>query len=63
MRLSDDEIQEWHEIVVRQRYRYKILLMDIVTGVPSCAGMASPYKQLTLAEIKERAKKLLEDER
>ena len=61
MRITDDEIQEWHEHVLRQRNRYRGLLEDILTGVPECRGMASPYKKLTLEEIKERAKALLRE--
>lgn len=61
LRLSDYEIQEWHEHVLRQRDRYASLLQDICCGVPKIRGMASEYRPLTLVEIKEAAHKLLED--
>jgi hypothetical protein len=62
MRLSDDEIQEWHEIIYNQRRQMKWFLESICTGVPTTAGMASKYRELTLKEIKDRAKQLLSDE-
>lgn len=62
MRLHDDEIQEWHEHIWRQRNRYRRLLENICTGVPIIYGMASDYRQLKLDEIRKMAKELLEDE-
>lgn len=60
IRLNDDEIQEWYEIVLKQRNHYRCILQDIVCGVPT-SGMASPYRQLKLDEIKAIARKALED--
>jgi hypothetical protein len=60
MRLTDDEIQEWHEHVLKQRDKYRNLLEDICTGVPIIRGMASEYRSLTMEEIKKRAKELLQ---
>ena len=59
MRLSDDEIQEWHEYVLKQRNRYRRVLEDILNGVPSIIGMASDYRKLTIEEIKSRAREVL----
>lgn len=61
MRLHDDEIQEWHEYVVRQRNRYRRLLEQICSGVPLIYGMASDYRPLKLEEIKKLARELLEN--
>lgn len=61
MRLHDDEIQEWHEQLWRQRNRYRRLLEDICSGVPIVYGMASEYRPLKLDEIRKRSKELLEE--
>ena len=60
MRLHDDEIEEWHRIVYEQRNSYRRLLEDICTGIPKIYGMASEYRKMTLKEIEDRVKKLLE---
>ncbi len=60
MRFPDDEFEEWHEHVYKQRNKFKSLLQNIVTGVPKFGGMASPYRELTLVEIKKLAKEALE---
>lgn len=62
MILRDDEIQEWHEILLRQRNRYRFLLEQICAGVPT-SGMATPYRMLKLEEIRKMAKDLLESDR
>lgn len=61
VRMNDWEIQEWHEIVLRQRNRYRNILQDILTGVPSNVGMASAYRKQTLKEIEEIVKKEFKD--
>lgn len=63
MRLTDYEIQEWHEYVLRQRDRYKRVLEDIAIGVPTVRGMASSYRRLTLKEIEQIARDTLVSEK
>ncbi len=61
MDISEEEFKEYHAIVKRQRDKYKNLLEDICSGVPEIVGMASDYRHLTLIEIKDRARELLEE--
>lgn len=61
MRISDDEFQEWHDHIKRRHDRFKYFIQDIVVGVPKIHGMASEYREMSLKEIKERAKKLLDE--
>ena len=60
MYITEDEIQEWHEIVLKQRNQFRRILRDIVCGVPIIAGMASDYRPLTVQEIEKLAKEALE---
>lgn len=62
MKLTDNEIQEWHEHVLKQRDRYRRFIQDICTGVPTIYGMASEYRALKLDEIRKLAKELLESD-
>lgn len=60
MNIPDHEFEEWHKHVLRQRERYKWLLQDIISGVPTIVGMASDYRPMTLKEIRQRAEELLQ---
>jgi len=60
MYISEEEFKEYHDLIKRQRDSYRNLLEDICSGVPKIAGMASEYRPLTLVEIKDRARKLVE---
>ena len=57
---TDDEFQEWHEHIWKQRNCYKHVLENIVTGVPTISGMASGYRKLTLVEIVKMAQEALD---
>lgn len=62
MRLHEDEIEEWHRLIYKQRQRYRWFLESILNGVPKIRGMASEYRDLTLKEIKRQVKELLSDD-
>lgn len=60
MNIDEREFEEWHEHLYRERNKYKNLLEDILTGVPTVRGMASPYRPMTLEEIRKRVEALLD---
>jgi hypothetical protein len=62
MKLNDAEIEEWHQIVYRQREKYRRFIQSILCGVPTIYGMASGYRQYTLKEIKKGAEELLSND-
>jgi len=59
MNIPDHEFKEYHDYIKNQRDRYKSVLQDILIGVPSVRGMASSYRQLTLKEIQELCREVL----
>lgn len=59
MRITDEEIEKWHQHVWFRSEAYKRVLKDILVGVPTINGMASPYRQLKRKEIVERIREVL----
>jgi hypothetical protein len=59
MRFTDDEFEEWHAHVLKQRNRYRSILENIVIGVPIISGMASEYRKLKMEEIVKIAREEL----